>query len=105
MKPLATEFTKDGWHFRQIDRQGRIVTFEKTKGKAVSYEVVIVQQRKACEIDGRAIPAHEAMPSSESWGCLGYTYTDRSGAFSRVERLVTAQNRLQPPCKVSLVGE
>ncbi len=90
MKTLPTTFKHDKFLFRQIDRQGDIALFEKTKGpgRALSYEVVIVQKRKEWAINGKIVPAHEAMPGPESWGIYGWTYTTRSDAYGRMTRLL-----------------
>lgn len=89
MTPLPLTFQSRGFAFRQIDRQGDVATFEKRwHGTGIpSYEVVIVQKRKACVIHGHTVPAHKAMPSSEQWGWAGFTLTTRASAFSRVASL------------------
>ncbi len=93
MKPLPTEFDADKHHFRQISRDGLVAVFEKSKGgKVRSFETVVIQQRKACVLHGDPVPAHEAMPSSESWGRHGFTYTDRESAFRRAGVLAERQN-------------
>ena len=70
---LAAAFRKEGFDFKQIDRQGDVALFSKTKGRVESFEVVIVQKHKEYEIAGNIIPAHEAMPSSEQWGAAGWS--------------------------------
>jgi len=92
MKPLDTVFRMDGFDFQQIDRQGDIATFRKTKGKIESFEVVIVQKNKEFQIGGKTIPAHESMPRSELWGTAGWSYVSKPDAFERVQRLLDAQN-------------
>jgi len=76
MKPIESEFKKDGYQFRLIDRVGDFGLFRKTKGEAVeSFEVVKIQKCKAHTWpDGRTTEARESMPCSEQWGTYGWTH-------------------------------
>lgn len=90
MKTLATNFTKWGEEFVQLQREGRVALYSRTKpGRAADFEVIIVQQYPAYEMNGVAMPATEAFPSSNSWGEKGWTYTadDRAGADARFHAL------------------
>ena len=72
MKPLPTEFTYDGFDFRQLAREGDVALFEKRKPNhsRPGYEVVIVQRHPAQTIHGRDYPERESLPPSESWGMV-----------------------------------
>lgn len=90
MIQIPIHFTAGGYAFRQIDRQGNVACYEKTKPGVTGFEVAIIRRCKARTWpDGRVTPAHESMPSSEQWGRFGWTYTDRESAFRRVGKLVT----------------
>ncbi|MBI2926404.1 MAG: hypothetical protein HYY24_11975 [Verrucomicrobia bacterium] len=82
MNTLPTSFTHDGFTFDLVMRDGDVALFEKMKPhfSRPSYEVVIVQRSRDRTIAGKFIPAAEHMPSSESWGQLGWTYSDREAA-------------------------
>jgi hypothetical protein len=90
MTPLAKTFRKDGFDFAQIDRVDDVAVYHKTKGAQVeSFEVVIVQKRaEHTWPNGDTTPAHESMPSSESWGTLGWTLPTKLQAYSKVAEVL-----------------
>jgi hypothetical protein len=103
MIPLATEFDADRFHFTQIDRQSDVACYRKRKidGKAESFEVVIIQKRKAHTWpNGKTSPAHEAMPSSEQWGSAGWTYTERMAALHKVGEITQGRRSIQQETSV-----
>lgn len=89
MKSLQTRFTHDGFDTRQLRRTGTVALFAKSKARhsSESFEVVIVQQHPAKTFFGKEFPARESMPPTESWGRLGWTFTDRSAAETRFNQL------------------
>lgn len=89
MTPLPAAFKDRGFDFKQIDRQGEIALFSKTKGNNRSFEVVIVQKcPEHTWPNGNTSPAHEAMPSPETWGRCGFTYTTLESARNRLKTLM-----------------
>lgn len=91
MNTFHTQFKSDGFWFDQLERERQIALFEKTKGRAVTYEVVKIQKRKAWRAFGRDFPASEAMPPSERWGIDGWTYADFPSAMTRFQDQVRLQ--------------
>jgi len=91
MKPLADNFTHDGFVFSQLAREGDVALFEKSKPghSRLGYEVVIVQRHPAQTIHGRGYPEREAMPPSESWGVLGWSYSDLDSAQTKLRQLAS----------------
>jgi hypothetical protein len=88
MKPIPDKFNKDGFAFELISREGMVATFRKTKGRIESFEVVVLQARPDVHwYNGTTTPAHEALPSSESWGTLGFTMTTRNAALAKAVSL------------------
>jgi hypothetical protein len=87
--PLATEFKKEGYNFRQIERGGDVAVFAKSKSPvgAVSFEVVRIRRVPEMEMFGRVIAAHEALPSAEHWGLYGFTYADKVRALRKLREL------------------
>ena len=95
VKSLPTTFSSDGFTFRQLWREGRITLFEKRKRPdgAPSFEVVRIRQLPARTMFGVEYPASEAMPASESWGAMGWTYSDLESARAKFRALTLAQDR------------
>ena len=93
MKTLPSNFTRDGFLFRQLAREGDVALFEKSKPghSRPGYEVVIVQRHPPQTIHGRDYPERESMPASESWGVLGWSYSDLNPAKTKFDALVTSR--------------
>lgn len=76
MKTIPHTFTKNGWHFRQIERIGNLAIFERFKDAANShFEVVKIRAHNGFKIPGTdtmAEPA-EIYPSDNAWGRDGFT--------------------------------
>lgn len=90
MKPLPAQFKSGGFDFEQIDRDGLIALFRKTKEgmENVCYEVVRIQECKQWVIAGNTVPAHEAMPGNEKFGVDGFAYRDKDQAKKRFSKMV-----------------
>ena len=82
MKTLPIEFTKNGFQYRQLARDGNAALYSQTKGDFGAYEVFAIQSHNGREIAGKLIPPAEFGPSSEEWGSKGWTYTDRRVAWA-----------------------
>jgi hypothetical protein len=89
MKPIPERFTQDGFYLRQLDRDGPVALYLKTKGERNrSYEVVIVKQEPENVMFGRLVPAHERYPGNEQWGQYGFTLTSEATAREKFAMLV-----------------
>jgi hypothetical protein len=93
-KPLAKQFRRDGFIYRQIAREGDAAIYEQTwsgcSNPSVSYEVIRVRRRDGFEISGRFVEPAEVYPGSELWGADGFNFTDKDAAFARLQQLAFA---------------
>ncbi len=98
MTLLLDQFRSDGFDFRLLKRAGDVALLVKSKpGGTPSYEVVKLVCAPDREMFGRIIPAHEAMPPSESWGQRGWTYCDHDRAEVKFAKLSAAETGARPP--------
>lgn len=90
-KPLDIEFTKTGFRFKQIIRDGDVAIFHKVALQPsphdAGFEVVVIQKHNEREIGEVLIEAKEALPGNEQWGVKGWTYPDLFSAEQRFLRL------------------
>jgi hypothetical protein len=74
-KPLATQFSRDGFKYRQIAREGLAAMYEQTwrgcSHPSVCHEVIHVRRREGFQIGGRFVESAEVYPNSDSWALLG----------------------------------
>jgi hypothetical protein len=92
-KPLPTAFKAKGFDYEQVRREGDIAMFEQTKPglRGTWFEVVVVQRHDGYTIAGRYVAPAESMPSTSTWGRLGWTCSDRATAEKRFNALVVAK--------------
>jgi hypothetical protein len=87
-RPLATQFSRDGFKYRQIAREGDAAIYEQTwsgcSNPSACYEVIHIRRRDGFEIDGRSVEPAELYPNSDSWGIDGFTLTDKDAAFAKL---------------------
>jgi hypothetical protein len=92
-KPLPTEFSRDGFNYRQIARERDAAIYEQTwcgcSSPSVCYEVIHISRREGFHIGGRFVEAAEVYPNSDSWGVDGFTLTDKDAAFAKLRELST----------------
>jgi hypothetical protein len=92
-KRLATEFSRDGFKYRQIAREGDAAIYEQTwnscSDPSVCYEVVSIRRRERFHIDGRVVEPAEVYPNSDAWGADGFTLADKGAAFSKLREVNT----------------
>jgi hypothetical protein len=92
-KPLPTEFSRDGFSYRQIARERDAAVYEQTwsgcPNPSVCYEVIRIRRREGFEIDGRFVEPAEIYPQSDVWGIDGFTCTDKDGAFAKLLEVST----------------
>ena len=93
-RPLPTRFSRNGFNYRQIAREGNAAIYEQTwsgcSDPSFCYEVVHIRRREGFHIDGRFVEAAEVYPNSDAWGIAGFTCTDKDAAFAKL-REVSAQ--------------
>jgi hypothetical protein len=85
-KPLAIEFRRDGFTYRQIAREGNAAIYEQTWSgcpkPSISYEVIRIRWREGFHIGGRFVEPAEVYPNSEAWGVDGSTLLTLDAAFA-----------------------
>jgi hypothetical protein len=101
-RPLEKEYTKYGYRFREVKREGLVAMYEQIalseeEGKPdrrVCFEVFEIIQMPA-GFAGPARypqPAREVPPNSESWGQKGFSPTTREKAEERFQQLIERIN-------------
>ena len=93
--PLPTRFNWDGFTHQQLLRSADVVLLEKTKPthSLRHYEVAVIQHcPERTWPDGHVTPPHEAMPSPESWGTYGWSFSDLDRARAKFSELVQARD-------------
>ena len=95
MKILKLKFKKDGFYFTQLTRHKDIVIYKKTKpGTEIeNWEVCYVQSHKTFFLKDKKnnkveILAAESLPSSNTWGTLGWSFINKKEAFEKFDELV-----------------
>jgi len=96
MKPLATTFTRSGWTFKQLAREGRIAVYVKRQGSFHTWEVIKIAQKGECIFKGRHLEAREVYPPSESWGVKGWACQSKQRAYRKMDELLAAQKEKKP---------
>jgi len=88
-KPVPQTFTKKGFTYRQLKRQGNIAIFEQTKpGSSLNnYEVVKIGRHNGYVMGGVFIEPAETYPGSSLWGITAWTCTSMDAAMERFEAL------------------
>jgi hypothetical protein len=91
-RPLPTQFSRDGFNYRQIAREGDAAIYEQTWSRcpnpSVCYEVIRIRRRESFQIDGRLVEPAEVYPNSDSWGVDGFTLTDKDAAFAKLMEVI-----------------
>jgi hypothetical protein len=84
MTQLPLTFTKSGWTFRQVWREGDQAIYRKEKGNTVVYESIRVLSHDGYEIAGKRVEPAEYYPGNEAWGTDGFTCGSFERALERV---------------------
>lgn len=90
MEPLATQYKKYGYIFKQVSREGDVAVYSQSDeetGQIYAYEVFIIQKQKATVLYGRAYPDKEIIPGTSMWGQEAYTVTSLTQAEIKVKKL------------------
>lgn len=85
---LRTTFTRDGFSYKQIWRDGDVAVYE-YNSRGGSFEVVIVLVEPERVKFGKLCPRHEVHPTTTQWGTYGWSFgpQDREIALSVAEAL------------------
>jgi hypothetical protein len=90
-KRLATEFSRDGFNYRQIARGRDAAIYQQTwsgcSNPSVCYEVIRIHRREGFQIHDRFVEPAELYPDSDSWGVDGFTLTDKDAAFAKLREV------------------
>jgi hypothetical protein len=90
-RPLPTQFSRDGFDYRQIAREGDAAIYEQTwtgcSSPSACYEVIRIRRREGFQIDGRSVEPAEIYPHSDAWGIDGFTCTDKDSAFAKLKEV------------------
>jgi len=87
--PIPPSFTKKGFCYRQVRRQGDVAIFEQTRkdSEFKRYEVVKIGRHNGYTMGGAYIAPAETYPGSSLWGITGWTCEDLSAANQRFEAM------------------
>ena len=81
MKKLEKKFSKRGFKYSEVKREGDTALYKLTRNDIHHYEIFEVMKHKECTIKGNLIPAREATPSDEQWGTSGFSTPNKDKAF------------------------
>jgi hypothetical protein len=105
MRELPKSFKRDGFTHRQINREGDIAIYRRTKQigdeQIEHFEVIVVQPYKEFILRGKKHEAGESYSSSELWGTYGLTCHDLDAAWLRFKR-IRAEREKRATAAVSL---
>ena len=89
--PLAKEFDKFGFAFRQVHRTPKAAVYEvkPVDGGAIAFEVVkpCISKQRIINGSWTECPPYEVYPSSEQWGSRGWTYVEEDKALMKCESI------------------
>jgi len=96
-RPLPEEFRHDELTFRQIAREGNAAIYEQIWNRCAEptlcWEVIRIRRREGFKIGVRFVEPAEVYPNSEAWGTDGFTFTDKEGAFAKLDELAPLRPR------------
>lgn len=89
MKTIPKMFSKKGFNYKQVKREGMKAIFEQSKKgqDGISFEVVKINKHNGYELGGQKIPAGEAYPGTSQWGIAGWTYQNIKDAEVKYKKL------------------
>lgn len=89
MKTIPKTFSKKGFTYKQIKRDGMKAIFEQSKKgqEGVSFEVVKITKHNGYELGGQKIPPGEAYPGTSQWGISGWTFQDLKSAEGKYKKI------------------
>lgn len=86
MKELALELKKNGFTYRQFDRNAYKAIYSQfchDAKKIIAYEVFHVKSHNGYEIQGNYIEPAEMYPSNESFGVSAWSIKDKDDALTK----------------------
>jgi hypothetical protein len=90
-RPLAKEFRRDAFQYRQIAREGHAAIYEQTwpgcAEPSPAHEVIRIKRREGFRIGDKFVPPAEVYPKSEAWGTDGFTFSDKGAAFEKLREI------------------
>lgn len=94
-EPLPPVFQKGNRKWTTVARTGNVVLLKVNarNGGCVGWEVCVIVQAPAGEIMGNPVPARERLPSSESWGSKGWSYSGSGGQKAAAQALAQAREK------------
>jgi len=76
-KPLKEKFTKKGFDYKLIKREGDKAIYSQTKGPKIKcYEVIKIRRHDGYTIADVYMEPSETYPSDSEWGVFGWTFND-----------------------------
>lgn len=86
---LPLEFSSCGFDFQQVERDGDLAIYQKTRksGKWTGFEVVRIRSHDGYTIAGNYCPPAEMYPSNEKWGVDGFSCSTIADARKRLANL------------------
>jgi len=92
---VATEFTKQGYQFRQIERDGNLAIYQQTSEAGdIHFELVRIKKHKQDYHSKRA--GDEYYPGTESWGVDGFTFLSLESAKQKLKEF---RNQIYSTCE------
>lgn len=90
-KPVPQSFTKKGFQYTCIHRQGPLAIYKQTRTGSDSsrYEVVKIGRHNGYTMGGAYIAPAETYPGSSLWGICGWTCLTLQQAMSKLHALET----------------
>lgn len=91
MKPLPNTYSKNGFHYELVVRDGPYAIFKqrlRPGAGCLAYEVIKIKCLKEAVMFGRTIEAHEVGPSNEDFGKSGWTYPTLARAKEKFRQLI-----------------
>ena len=101
MRPLPETFSKGGFEYTLIERDGMAAIYRQSSPGTVQncFEVGRIRRNAARIQFGIQIEAAESWPSSEEWGVRAWTYTDLGRAKQRLATLIPANSANPEPAQ------
>lgn len=91
MQILPTSFSKSGYDYEQVWRQGDIAIYackDEESDRLLCYDVFEIKKQKETVMPGGSvIPAKEVVPSPSLWGVAGFSCSSMRAAQERVDFL------------------
>lgn len=92
MKTLPTEFSKNGFNYKLIERNSVAAIYsQSSEGRINGYEVIKVKVFPEREVMGKKVEAGEYYPGSEKWGTDAYTCGTLERALYRFNQFIVAK--------------